>query len=128
MRDDCTTANLTASSLPDPDSVSCDLKLDFGVWKQPEPLADLLRYGHLPLRCDAHKSLLVRIIPLLLLLSQPRSGSSGPTSLGESETDPLPPGAPLVLYRVLVGGSLHAGNVLRVGKNVSVPGSIYISY
>jgi hypothetical protein len=48
------------------------------------------------------------------------------TSLGESATDALDTGAPLVLYRALAGGSGDAGNVLRVTRDAA--GAVLLGY
>jgi hypothetical protein len=50
------------------------------------------------------------------------------TALGSTETDPSPPSAPLVLYRVLVDGTGDAGNVLRAAKSVGLPGAVALVY
>ena len=45
--------------------------------------------------------------------------------LGE---DSSPPSEPLVLYRVLLGGSSDAGNVMRAAKSGPTPGAVALSY
>jgi hypothetical protein len=50
------------------------------------------------------------------------------TTLGSRVTDLLPLPAPLLLYRVLVDGTLDAGNVLRIAKSPTVPGTLDIAF
>ena len=50
------------------------------------------------------------------------------TALGGLETDALPTAAPLVLYRVLLKGTLDAGNLLRAVKSGASPGQVELRY
>ena len=49
------------------------------------------------------------------------------TVVGGKDTDRTPPPVPLVLYRVLLGGTLEAGNVLRAVKGQTEPGTVDVS-
>src|SRR6266571_4308347 len=56
---------LASFLLSDAHSVSHDVESHFGVRKQPEPFADVLWNGNLPLRCYTHSFLLLLLILLL---------------------------------------------------------------